>query len=140
MKSLLIQQPRDLISISIHNILSYRKDEEFYNLVKDWNKTLILNITDLYPVTVIFEGEHINFEPGEIKKADLKVSMSIQTMLDVAYKRLNPIWAVLARKIKIKGIFKVGVLLKFMNIFLKSMKMVAEEPNINYYELEKETT
>ena len=135
-----IQQPIDLISISLFNVLSYRKDEEeYYNLVKDWNKTLIINVKELYPVTVIFEGTEIKFEPGETKKADLKVTMGLQTMLDVAYGRKNAIMSVLKREIKMKGIFRVGVVLKFMKIFLKSMKMVVEDPEIYYFEKERIT-
>ena len=42
-------------------------------------------------------------------------------------------------KVKMKGILKIGTVLKFMKIFVKSMKMVASDPNINYYERNKET-
>ena len=65
--------------------------------------------------------------------------MNINTLLDLAYGRLNPIKAVLKRKLKIKGLLKIGTLLKFMKIFLKTMKMVASDPNTNYFELNKET-
>ncbi|MHA1293404.1 MAG: SCP2 sterol-binding domain-containing protein [Promethearchaeota archaeon] len=134
-----IHQPLDLISISIYNILSYRKDEEFYNLVKDWNKVIVINIKEFYPVSVIFWGDTIKFEKGERKKADFKVTMGINTMLDVAYRRIGVIKAVLKRKLKIKGIFKISTLLKFQKIFLGAMRKVAEDPNINYYEIEKIT-
>lgn len=131
-----IQQPQDLISISIHNVLSYRKDEAFYELVKSFNKTIIINVTEFYPVIVKFNNGEITFEKGDMKKADLKVSMSIHTMLDLAYGRLGVVMAFLTRKMKIKGILKVGTLLKFQKIFLKSMKMVAAEENVNYYDHE----
>jgi len=36
-------------------------------------------------------------------------------------------------------LLKFRILLKFMNIFLKSMQMVASDPNNKYYELNKET-
>jgi len=36
-------------------------------------------------------------------------------------------------------LLKIGTVLKFMKIFLKTMKMVASEPNNNYFELNKET-
>ena len=88
----------------------------------------------------MFQGDDIRFEPlqpGEKRKADLRVSMGIHTMLDVAYGRSNSIISVLKRKIKIKGMLKVGVLLKFMKVFLKSMKMVAADPEIRYYEIDK---
>ena len=65
--------------------------------------------------------------------------MNIYTLLDFAYGRLGPIKAVFQRKIRIKGLLKFGILLKFIKIFLKSMQMVASDPNNNYYELNKET-
>ncbi|MHA1196422.1 MAG: SCP2 sterol-binding domain-containing protein [Promethearchaeota archaeon] len=71
------------------------------------------------------------------KKIDLKVKMGLQALLDVAAGRLNPITAVIKRKIKIKGIYKIKTLLKFIKIFVTSMKMVMADPNINYYEIER---
>jgi len=65
--------------------------------------------------------------------------MNIYTLLDLSYGRLGPIKAVLKRKLRIKGLFKVRILLKFIKIFLKSMQMVAADPNNKYYELNKET-
>lgn len=139
MSEIKISPPKDLISIALENIFSYRKDDKFYNLVKDWNKTILINIKEFYPVTIRFQGDEINFEMGEPKKADLKVLMSVSTMLDLAYGRIGPIRAVLFRKLKIKGILKIGILIRFQRILMKSMKMVAAEPNNNYFELEKET-
>jgi len=134
-----IQEPLDLISISLHRVLSFRKDEKYYNLVKDWNKTIIIDIKEFYPVAVIFQGDDIRFEQGYDRKADLKVTMSIHTMLDIAFGRIGTIKAALLRKIKIKGMLKIGVILKFMKVFLKSMKMAANDPITDYVEFEKET-
>ena len=78
---------------------------------------------------------HLDFD----KKINLKVKMDIYTFLDLAFGRLNPVKAFLKRKLKIKGLFKIGTVLKFMKIFLKTMKMVASDPNNNYFELNKET-
>lgn len=139
MVDLKISPPMDLISISLANILTYRKDEEFYNLVKDWNKTVVINVKEFYPVVVKFQGDEINFEMADLKDADLKVTMGIHSMMDLAFGRLGVVKAVLTRKLKIKGMLKIGTLLKFQKIFLNTMKMVAAEPNLNYFELEKRT-
>ena len=135
-----IQKGEDLLSISLGTILSYRKDEpEFQKLVIDWNKKILIDIEDFYPLEIIFHGHEIKFKVNDIdKKVDLKVKMNIYTLLDLAYRRLNPIKAVLQRKLRIKGLLKFRILLKFMNIFLKSMQMVASDPNNKYYELNKE--
>jgi len=136
-----IQKGEDLLSISLNNILSFRKDEEeFISLVVDWNKNIIIEILDFYPIEVIFKGNHIRFNTTNFdKKIHLKVKMDLKTLLDIAYLRLNPISAVLKGKLKIKGLLKIKTLLKFMKIFLKSMKMVAANPNLFYYEQNKKT-
>ncbi len=136
-----IQKGEDLLSISMNTILSYRKDDlEFQKLVIDWDKKILIDIEDFYPIEVIFNRNEINFKVEEIDgKLDLRVRMNIYTLLDLAYGRIGSIGAVLKRKIRIKGLLKFGILLKFMNIFLKSMQMVASDPNNNYFELNKET-
>ena len=136
-----IQKGEDLLSISINTILSYRKDEpEFQKLVLDWNKKILIEIEDFYPLEIIFHRNEIKFKVNDIdKKVDLKVKMNIYTLLDLAYGRTSPVKAVFHRKIRIKGLLKFRTLFKFMNIFLKSMQMVASDPNNNYYELNKET-
>jgi len=135
-----IQKGEDLLSISMSTILNYRKDEfEFQKLVLDWNKKLLIDIEDFYPIEIIFNHDEIKFKVNDIdKKVDLKIKMNIFTLLDLAFNRLSPVKAVLQRKLKIKGIYKIGTILKFMKIFLKSMQMVASDPNNNYYELNKE--
>ena len=130
-----IQKGEDLITITLQNILSYRKnDEDFINLVLNWNKKVLIELEGFYPVEVIFDHDEIRFKINDFdKKINLKVKMDICTFLDLAYGRLNPIKAVFKRKLKIIGLLKIGTLLKFMKIFLKTMKMVASDPNNNYY-------
>ena len=101
------------------------------------SRRIVIDVKEFYPVTVVFQGDTIRFEPGYDKMADLRVAMGVQTMLDVAFGRLGAIKAALLRKIKIKGMLKIGVLLKFMKVFLKSMKMAAEDPITDYFEYEK---
>lgn len=136
--SIEIEKPVDLIAISLHNIFSHRVDDEkFINLVKDWNKKIVLFLEPFYPLTIIFQGQKIKFKREDIPKADLKVKIEFNTMLEIAYGRLNPIMALLAGKIKIKGILKIKTILRFMKIFLDTMKIVAADPIQNYYELNK---
>lgn len=136
-----IQKADDLLGISLNNILSYRKnDDDFIKLVNGWNKKIVIEVEKFYPVEVIFDGNEIRFKIDNIdKKVDLKIKMSLNTLLDISYGRINPINAVLKGKVKMKGMFKIGTVLKFLKIFVKSMKMVASQPNLNYYELNKET-
>ena len=140
-KMINIEKADDLLGISLNNILSYRKmDKDYIELVNNWNKKIIIEIEKFYSVEVIFEGNEIKFKIDNLdKKVDLKVKMSLKTLLEIAYGRINPINAVLKGKVKMKGMFRVGTVLKFLKIFVNSMKMVASQPNQNYYELNKET-
>jgi putative sterol carrier protein len=132
-----IQQPDDLISISLHNILSYRKnDKEFINLITDWNKKIVLYMTPFYPVTIIFEGNEIRFERGDLEKADMKIKVDVSTILDMAYGRLDPFKAVGEGKLEMEGLGDSSdLLVKFYNIFMVTMQMVASDPQLNYYEI-----
>ena len=138
-----ISQPEDLLGLAIKNMLASRKnDEKFSNYVSKWAKKkerkIVVNVLPMYAITIVFNGNNITIERGESKKA-LKITLHVHSMLEMAFGRLGVIKATLTRKIKIKGIHRIGTILKFMKIFLKTMKMVADEPNINYYELHKHT-
>ncbi|MHA2390689.1 MAG: SCP2 sterol-binding domain-containing protein [Promethearchaeota archaeon] len=136
-----IEQPDDLISLSLHNILTYRiNDKKFIRSVKNWNKKIVLHIDPFYPVTVIFDGMNIKFARKEEEDFDLKLKIHINIMLDIAYGRLAPTTAIEEKKMELIGIEKDPKLMpKFFNIFVTSMNMVAQEPNLKFYELNKET-
>ena len=77
--------PDDLISLSLYNIFSKRKnDKKFIKHVMDWNKSIVLHITPFYPIMVIFKGTTIRFDRNFHEDADLKVKIDINTMLDIA--------------------------------------------------------
>jgi putative sterol carrier protein len=134
---LTIQQPDDLISISLYNVFNYRKnDKKFIKHAEDWNKKIVLHVEPFYPVTVIFEGSTIRFQRGEPEDFDLKVKIHINTMLDIAYGRLTPNAAIAEKRMEIIGLEKdPKVMPKFFNIFVTSMNMVASDPQLHYYEI-----
>ncbi|MFX1304887.1 MAG: SCP2 sterol-binding domain-containing protein [Promethearchaeota archaeon] len=134
-----IQEPEDIISIAIHNILSPRiNDKEFYDHVHNWNKKVVIEIKPFYPLTIILEGDEIRFEVGETKDADIKLKLGLQSMLDVAYGREDPILAVQKGIMELQGLGDDSEnLVRFYDIFLNSMQKVANQPNINYHEISK---
>ena len=136
-----IQEPGDIISVAIHNILSSRiNDVDFYNFVHDWNKKIVIEIRPFYPLTVIFEGDSIKFKVGDTKDADIKLRLDLQSMLDIAYGREDPLLATQKGILELEGLGDDSEnLVKFYNIFLDSMQKVAKSPNINYYEVNKNT-
>ena len=136
-----IDFPDDLISLSLYNVFSSRTDDrKFIKHAKDWNKKIVLHIEPFYPVTVIFEGSDIRFERGENPDPDMKVKINVNTMLDIANDRLNPFFAIEEGKMEIEGLGEDSEkIMRFYNIFVVSMQMVAQEPNLNYYETNKNT-
>ena len=136
-----IEFPDDLISLSLYNVFSSRaNDKKFIKHAKDWNKKIVLHIEPFYPVTVVFEGENIRFERREIPEPDMKVKIHVNTMLDIANDRLNPFYAIEEKKMEIEGLGEDSEkIMRFYNIFVVSMQMVAQEPNVKYYELNKNT-
>ncbi len=140
-KMLNIQQPDDLISLSLYNIFNYRKnDKKFIRHAKNWNKKIILHLEPFYPVTIIFEGTDIRFERGEVQDFDLKMKIHLNTMLDIAYGRLTPTAAIEEKKMEIEGLEKdPKIMPKFFNIFVTSMSMVASDPQLHYYEIKENT-
>ena len=133
--------PDDLISLSLYNIFNYRKnDKKFIRSVKNWNKKIVLHIDPFYPITIIFDGMDIRFERRELADFDLKLKINIDIMLDIAYGRLAPTKAIEEKKMELIGLEKdPKIMPKFFNVFVTSMNMVAEEPNLKYYELNKDT-
>jgi len=136
-----IEFPDDLISLSLYNIFSSRKDDKkFIKHAKDWNKKIVLHIEPFYPVTVIFNGSDIRFERKEYPERDMKVKIHINTMLDIANDRLNPFFAIEEGKMEIEGLGEDSeMIMRFYNIFVASMQMVASAPNVNYFEQNKDT-
>ncbi len=136
-----IEFPDDLISLSLYNVFNSRKDDrKFIKYAKDWNKKITLHIEPFYPVTVIFEGSDIRFDRKEYPKPDMKVKLHINTMLDIANDRLNPFFAIEEGKMEIEGLGEDSEnIMRFYNIFVVSMQIVAKEPNVNYYEVNKNT-
>ena len=136
-----IEFPDDLISLSLYNVFNSRKaDRKFIKYVKDWNAKIVLHIEPFYPVTVIFDGSNIKFERKEYPDPDMKIKIHINTMLDIANDRRNPFFAIEEGKMLIEGLGDDSEkIMRFYNIFVVSMQMVAQEPNENYYELNKNT-
>ncbi len=132
-----IEFPDDLISLSLYNIFSYRKnDKKFIELVTDWNKKIVIHMEPFYPVTVIFEGNEIKFKMGEPEKPDMKIILDVNTMMDLAYGRADPFSLLEEGKLVMEGLGDDSELVvRFYNIFMETMMAVAADPQLHYYEI-----
>nr|MDO8118519.1 SCP2 sterol-binding domain-containing protein [Candidatus Sigynarchaeota archaeon] len=137
---LIIEEPEDLISRFIFNLFKHSEDNpEFTKLVVGWNKIIVLDVKDFYPVTIVFSGDRISFKIGEAGKANLKINTDLNTVCDMVYRRLHPVKAVLAGRMKVKGLWKLGTLSKFYKMLFGSIERVVDSPQQRYYE-DKGTT
>lgn len=129
-----IQQPEDLIAIAVHNILSYRADDlAFLSLVARWEKKIILILEPFYPLAVIFDNGTITFQKNDDASADLVIRLSIETMLDLAFGRMNLLKALVSRRLKIRKLYKIPTLIRFYHIFFETVKMMAADPNTDHF-------
>jgi putative sterol carrier protein len=124
---IVINQPQDILGLGIKNILSYRlQDADYQKLVSGVNKTIIIEFRHIYAVTVVFHENNITIEYDEKEKYDLKVILDINTMVQMARGEYGPIRGFLKGKLKVKKIWNVGLLLKFIQIFIPNIKLAGE--------------
>ncbi|MBD3187863.1 hypothetical protein GF325_13590 [Candidatus Bathyarchaeota archaeon] len=129
-----IQQPKDLIAIAVHNILSYRANDPTYlSLVTRWKRKIIIILEPFYPLAIIFDNGAITFQKKEDTGADLIIRLSIETMLDLAFGRMNLLKALVSRKLKIKKLYKIPTLIRFYRVFFQTVKMMAVDPNTDHF-------
>ncbi len=125
--------------MGIKNILGYRLEQDgFEELVKNWNKAIIVEIKDIYEVAVIFAGESITITTEIPTKFDLKFILDLETMGDIARGKIGAIKAFMQGRVKVKKLLHVGTLLKFMKIFIPALQMAGERAN--HYKLLKART
>jgi len=120
--------PEDIFGIGIKNLLSYRKNEpKFKKLVINWNKTIIFEFPDLYSLSIHFQGNKIEIKYGLVDKYDLKVIMpELNVMNEIARGDIGPISGFLKGKIKIKKIYNIPVLLRFIKIFITALRIAGK--------------
>lgn len=121
-------RPEDIIGIGIKNILAYRiNDVEFQKLVQNWKRVIAIEFKNLYCVTANFQGEKIYIEYGEPPKYHIKIILdSLQTMVDLAKGKFGPYKAFLLGKIKVKKIWNVLDLLKFIKVFIPGLRIAGD--------------
>jgi len=122
-----INQPQDILGLGIKNILSFRlDDEEYQKLVTSVNKIIVIDFRHIYAVTVVFEGEAITIEYDERENYDLKIVLDVNTMVAIARGDIGSITGFLKGKLQVKKIWNIGLLLKFIKIFIPNLKLAGE--------------
>lgn len=121
--------PEDILGIGIKTILSYRKDDDdFKILIENWEKKVIVEFEGIYAVTVSFSDGTISINYGSEEEFDLMIKLkSIKVMTDLASGKYGPIVGFLKGKVKVKKIWNLRTLLKFLKIFIPALKIAGDQ-------------
>ena len=122
-----INEPQDILGIGIRNLLGYRESRgELEPLVAKWERTIVIDLVGMYAVSVNFHGTDIRIEPGVAAEFDLQVTMSLGTMTALANGEIDPLRAFIKGQVKVKKIWHLGTLLKFLKIFIPALKIAGK--------------
>ncbi|MEX2684999.1 MAG: SCP2 sterol-binding domain-containing protein [Candidatus Sigynarchaeota archaeon] len=122
-----INEPPDILGLGIRNLLSYREDRGALEpLVANWEKTVVIELVDMYAVSMHFHKKDVQIEPGIPAKFDIMISMSLETLIALANGKTGPVRAFLQGRLKVKKLWRVGTLLKFMKIIIPALKIAGE--------------
>ena len=122
-----INEPQDILGLGIRNLLGYRESRgELEPLVAKWNKTVVIELIGIYAVSVHFHGGDIRIEPGVAAKFDVKISMSLDTIIAIADGETGPVRAFLKGRLKVERLWHVGTLLRLLKIIVPALKIAGE--------------
>ena len=122
-----INEPQDILGLGFRNLLEYRASRgELEPLVAKWEKTVVIELINIYAISIHFHGKDIRIEPGIAAGFDLKVSMSLDTIIALANCEIGFVHAFMIGHVKVKKIWHVGTLLKFVKIIVPALKIAGE--------------
>jgi len=116
-------EPQDLLGLAVNSLLTpYLKEKKFQNKIRNWKRKIVIEIKNMYPISVIFNKGIIKIEYDEIPKYDLKIILSLKAFTEIAEGKSGMISAFLKGEIKIKKLYRIFTVLKFKNIFIPALK------------------
>ncbi len=125
----IVNQPEDILGLALKNLLTpLLKDEKFVKKIKKLNRVIVLELKDIYAITLTFNNGNILIEYGEKKPYHLKLIVTMEAFTGIAEGKIGLIGAFLKRKIKIKKIYHIFTILKFRSIFFPAIKKATETP------------
>jgi hypothetical protein len=122
-----INDPQDILGIAVRNLLEFRASRgELESLVVNWEKTIVIEVVGMYAVSMHFQKNEIRIEPGSVAKFDLKLAMSINNMLAIADGEIGLIRLFLTGQVKLKKMWHLATLLRFLKIIIPALKIAGE--------------
>ena len=120
----IVNEPEDILGMALSNLLTpILSNAIILNKIKNWNRTIILEVIGLYPITLTFNNSEITIVYGEKPKYHIKISITLEALLNIAEGKLGLISAFLRRKVKVKKIFRILTILKFRRVLFSALKL-----------------
>jgi len=106
----------------------FLEEEKFQKKIEKWNKIIVVELKNIYTFSLIFDNGVISCEYGEREKYNLKLITSFEAFVGIAEGYTGLIPAFLRGKIKVKKIYNILTVLKFITILLPALKRATAEP------------
>ncbi len=106
----------------------FLEEEKFQKKIEKWNKIIVVELKNIYTFSLIFDNGVISCEYGEREKYNLKLITSFEAFVGIAEGYTGLIPAFLRGKIKVKKIYNILTVLKFITILLPALKSATAEP------------
>ncbi len=128
----IINDPQDILGLTIKNLMTpLLLDDKFAKKVKKIKKrTIIVEIEDIYAISLVFNNGDVSIEYGEKPKYHLWIKITLDAFVGIAEGKVGMIGAFLKRKIKAKKLYRVFTILRFYKVFFPAIKAARENPVI----------
>ena len=129
MKMVSINESDHVFGMAIVKIFTpFLEEEKFQKKIEKWNKIIVVELKNIYTFSLIFDNGVISCEYGEREKYNLKLITSFEAFVGIAEGYTGLIPAFLRGKIKVKKIYNILTVLKFITILLPALKRATAEP------------
>lgn len=125
----IINEPDDVLSLAVKNLLTpILEDEKFIKRIEKLkNRMIVLELEDIYAITITFNDGDITIEYGETPKYHLKIIITLDAFVGIAEGKVSLIGAFLKRKARVKKLYRLFTVFKFYQVLFPAIKKAAEE-------------
>jgi putative sterol carrier protein len=106
----------------------FLEEEKFQKKIQNWNKIIVVELKGIYTFSLIFDNGVISCEYGDREKHNLKLITTFDAFVGIAEGYTGLIPAFIRGKIKVKKIYNIFTVLKFITILLPALKRATAEP------------
>ena len=106
----------------------FLEEEKFQKKIANWNKVIVVELKGIYTFSLIFDHGVVSCEYGDREKYNLKLITTFDAFVGIAEGTSGLISAFIRGRIKVKKIYNIFTVLKFITILLPALKRATAEP------------